>query len=259
MSFEATPFGSPTGIKMNNQGYGIAEYGNDSNLIVMFYNRAVEDPAKSAQAGRKICVDTDFVKINHPGERLNQIDRPATDADKRRFQYQWSQYVHNKTQVPEGTPIDLLFPNNPSTAENLRALGIHTIEQCAILSSHALDNIGMGAQEYQNKAKAYLTSSEKGVSFHKFNEVIKKLEQENKILKQQMTAQKQQIDDLIGKLTGTVNNQLQPAWQPNHDAQSARINANHPTAVRFQPIPNKEAAEQVAQIDDSAFGPSDDI
>ena len=37
--------------------------------------------------------------------------------------------MQNKAQVPEGTPIDLLYPENPAIGATLRGSGVQTIEQ----------------------------------------------------------------------------------------------------------------------------------
>lgn len=148
-------FASHTGI--NWQGnVGVVEYGNDRNMIAMFYVKSVLVPAKSNEHGRPYHEDQVFVRIHPPGERLNIVDRPVKDSDKRRWPIQWAQFQQNQEQHPEGTPVDLLYPAHPSVAATLRANGVFTIEQCAELSGPAIDSIGMGAQRYSNDAKKYL-------------------------------------------------------------------------------------------------------
>ena len=109
-------FASHTNI--NWQGnVGVAEYGGgDKGLVCMFYNRAVHNPLKSKEAGRPVYEDQVYVRIHPPGERLNIVDKPAAGEHQRRFPAQWAQFMQNKAQVPEGTPIDLLYPENPAIA-----------------------------------------------------------------------------------------------------------------------------------------------
>src|SRR5690606_9526446 len=140
--------------------HGLVNYGG--NLVVFFYKKPVKNNKKSLEAGRPIFEDVDYIKMHPPGERLNIIDRPATSEDIHKYPEQWHRYLHNQTQIPEGTPVDLLFPNHPSVAESLKSLGVFTVEQLANLSAHAMDTIGMGAQGYVDKAKKYLSNAEKG-------------------------------------------------------------------------------------------------
>lgn len=212
-------------------GHGMVKFGNqgDSNLLVVFYSKAVENTIKSQAAGRRICENHIYITIQHPGESLNKVDRPVTENDKQRFPRQWSAFVQNRTQVPEGTPIDLLFPNHPAVGENLRAMGVFTIEQCAALSAFAIDSIGRGGQEYVNKAQLYIKSADKGKAFHEFQKEKAELMQRIKLLEQQNATMKAQFDAVMNKLENPLAHSLNPPFMPDHDAQAARINANHPT------------------------------
>src|SRR5262249_49446906 len=138
--------------------------------------------------------------------------------------HKWQQYQQNRPQTIAGTPIDRLFPAHPSVAAMLQASGVHTIEQCADLSSHAMDTIGMGAQEFVNHAKKYLDGAKSGAGFHKMQKEMGDLQSENRVLKEQMTALQAQINDLR---SGKAN----VAQMPNtFDVQAAQIAAGHPTA-----------------------------
>lgn len=227
MSMDFRPLNN---LQMNPGGMtGIATDGNERNLLVMFYNRAVEIPSESLRLGRRFTKDVIHVKIQHPGEAYNIIDRPVTDQDKHRFRLQWSNFIQNRTQIPEGCPIDLLFPNHPSVGENLRAHGVHTIEQCAELSAHAIDNIGRGAQEYKNRANKYLESANKGAAFHSLQAENDKLQQNQKILENQIAQLKAQLDHVLMKFNDPLKASQSPNYIPGYDVQADRINANHPT------------------------------
>lgn len=216
-----------TGIDWNAGGHtGMAKFGDDRNLLVMFYNRSVPNAAQGAIQGRPIHRDEIYIKIQQPGEMLNIIDRPATENDKMRFRQQWANFIHDRTQVPEGTPIDLLFPNHPSVAENLRGMGVFTVEQCAELSAHAIDTIGRGAQEYKNRAEKYLKMSTSGASFHKLQKENDDLRTTQRVLEQQVEMMKRQLNTLTLKVTDPVRASMQPPFIPGHDVQAERINSN---------------------------------
>lgn len=171
---------------------GVVQYGNDKHLVVMFYVDKVHNALKSQQAGAPIYDAVDFVKIHHPGEQGQVIIRPATEQDKRRFRDRWDAFEKGREQLCDGVPIDVLFPTRPDTAANLRSFGVHTIEQCANMSATALDNIGMGAQEYKNRAKDWMEAASAGANYHKFNGELEGLRRENARLKrdiEQMSAQ----------------------------------------------------------------------
>ena len=219
----------PTGVDWAGAGYGMARFGEDTRLVVIFYTRSLKNDAKSREFGVPYNDNAVFVRIHEPGERLNVVDRPMQEGDKQRFHLQWSKFIQNQEQIPEGTPIDLLFPNNPALSENLKAQGVHTIQQCANLSANAIDNIGMGAQEYVNLAKKYLSSATDGLAFHKMQEQIVKKDQDYKILQHQFDQLKNQFNMLLERINDPVKASQAPSWVEGHDAPTERIDSNHPS------------------------------
>ena len=211
-----------------NRDYGSVNYGQEQ--VVIFYTRSVQNMAKTASEGRKIFEDTPYIRMHPPGERLNVVDRPVNGQDRERFAKQWNNYIHSKTQVPEGVPIDLLFPNHPSVAEALRANFIFTVEQCAELSATAIDNIGMGGQEYVNKAKKYLANASSGANFHIIQKELENSRNEVATLKSQLELAINQIKALDQRLTNPLQFSTSPPYIPGYDVQAERINSNHVTS-----------------------------
>src|SRR5690242_19824624 len=88
--------------QLAHQGWGVASSGpGDNQMIVGFYPKSIVNVAESKAKGRRICETKDFVKIQHPGETLNIVDRPATDQDKARWPRQWAQYSSGRDQIPD--------------------------------------------------------------------------------------------------------------------------------------------------------------
>lgn len=177
----------PATWNMGPNGFAPVQYGSDAHLSVVFHNKEVLNPRKSQEMGRPFYEGVDFVRIQQPGER-DYTDRPVEEVPetKMRFAAQWQAYLQNQTQVPEGTPVSILFPRNPETAANLQTVRIHTVEQLASLSMEGIQRVGLGAQDWVNKAKKYLEDAAKGSSHHKFDAEIKKRDEV--------------IEDLSGKL-----------------------------------------------------------
>lgn len=231
MSFEVTPFARPTGIEWSgaDRAYGQVKFGDDSQTVVLFYTKSVFNAAKSAEKGSRQYENQIWVRIHPPGEKLNIIDREVQDSDKNRYPAQWNAFLQQRTQIPEGTPIDLLFPNNPAIADNLRAFGVHTIQQCAKLSANALDTIGMGSQEYKNMANQYLENATSGNAFLQLRAENENLRQQIQIKDRQFADLKARMDDLEHRIKNPNVNSIQPDWVPGYDAQAERLNSNHPS------------------------------
>lgn len=233
---DITEFRPVSGMDMNSivaNGYGMVQYGpGDDKLIAGFYKKSVLNAAKSREEGRPIYEGRDFVKIQHPGETLNVVDRPATENDKQRFPRQWGQYERGITQIPDGVPLNQLFPDKPQVVDMMRGYNIHTVEQLSNLSGQAISTVGMGCQEWVNAAKRYMERAEKGVDHHKFETAIAQKDTEIAALKRQ-----------VAEISALVRQQqpVQPQTSfvaPEFDAQSAQIAAMHQSANEpFTPPP----------------------
>lgn len=159
-----------------NPDTGFGAQGDDSKVLAEFRMHPVIDAVASKDAGRTIKRDVPHVKIIQPGEsRLSVYDQPATNDDVARFPRQWATFQAGQKQDVIGSRLDLLFPESPAIVENLRAVGIATIEQLASLPDTGLQNVGMGARQWQQKAVEYLASAEKGKDYHGLSDKVDKL------------------------------------------------------------------------------------
>lgn len=243
-------FQSHSGINKMGDWGGVVQYGpGDSGMVVMFFLKPVHNPARSVEMNSPQFDDKIFVRIHPPGERLNIIERLASDSDKKRFPMQWVQFKDNSPQVTNGTPIDMLFPANPSIGAALKASGVHTVEQCGALSAHAIETIGMGAQQWVNDAQRYLEVANKGVKASQMKQALEERDREIHSLKHKIdllqtelthlrdnAAQSVTMQDVQQMIANQGGNQGQrpqfaPGKQlsPMFDAQTAQINATHKT------------------------------
>ena len=240
----------PTGIDWAGPHHGMARFGEDRNLLVMFYNRSCPIPGSGGVHGKPVHRNEIYIKIMQPGEMLNVIDRPVKDEDKIRFRDKWAAFIHDRTQIPDGVPIDLLFPNHPAVADNLRGFGVYTIEQCAQLSAHAIDTVGRGAQEYVTRAKRYLDMSEKGAEFHQLQSENEQLKTDVRVLEQKLEMALVQLKTVSDRVNDPVRGSFNPGgFISNYDVQAERINSNsvssetardHNRSKRARPVSRKQ-------------------
>lgn len=214
-----------------------------TNRVVMFYMGRKHNGVKSQDSGAPVYEDVVMFKTFAPGEqRYEVVERPATTQDKQNWPQQFAAFQQNREHIPEGFPIDNLFPETPSVAANLKSINIHTIEQCAEMSATAMDSI-MGGQKYQNEAKRYLEVAAKGVSIHKFRKELDDRDAKIRVLTGQveqlmtkvnsMQTEAQAIDpavvqQVLAQLQGGPNRPVMPAANlrgKTFDAQTAQINA----------------------------------
>lgn len=175
-----------TSIRWNGD-VGMVEFdGGSKGQMAIFYNKSVHNAKKSREQGCPVFEDQVYVRVAPPGERLNIVDRPANRQDAQRWPIQWAAFQQNREQTPEGTPIDLLYPEKPAVAATLRANGVLTIDMCATLSANAIENIGMGAQAWVNAAQKYMESANKGVAITQFRKEMEEKEGQIRVLTRQV-------------------------------------------------------------------------
>jgi hypothetical protein len=205
-------FSRPSGVDLNalaSRGAGAVEFGQgDRGKLVTFEWRQVPNGEKSRAAGRPIYDRRAFVRMQDIGDNTTIIEREVRSDgspmdDRYRFPRQWNAFIRNQQHVPEGTPTSVLFPNNPETVANLKSWGIHVVEQLAAVNAHGIDQIGMGAQEWVNRAKRYIETAQKGVDYHE-------IEKMKEMHAREMAAMQRQIADLtnhLSRVTSVLNDQ----------------------------------------------------
>jgi hypothetical protein len=193
------------------QDDGMVRFHTDQQMNVLFYKKAVIDPIESRERGRTWTRAVDYVKIQQPGER-DYVDRPARDDDKARWPQLWARYEQGQKQAPQGTPIDILFPQNPEIPANLHTLGVHTIEQCAGLTEHGAQTIGIGATMWRNKAKEFLSCANGGAGYGRLKAENDKLQNVIEVQGNQLAQMKHQLDQLAAQ----VNQKISPNMIPPH-------------------------------------------
>lgn len=244
-------------VEMQGNGWGMVRTGpGDDQMLCIFYKRAVHNAIKSAQEGRPIYEDLDYVRIQAPGETTQVVDRPTQQTDKQRWPAQWQAYAAGKDQVAEGTPLGLLFPRHPSAVAMLQAIGIMTVEHLANASATAIGAIGMHGQDYVNYAQKYINGATSGAAFHQMQFELEQAKRENARLSKLTDDLQHQMHSINSALLAQAGAGVpmpgvprqQPAPPPAqgfaggamprapsfgnapifNDPQTAQINANHP-------------------------------
>ena len=181
--------------------------GADSRLAVQFYKKSMKQEDASAEAGRPIFKEFDFVRIMIPGDNLTEIDTYAQESHKQRFPRQWAHYL-NQTAGHEdivGTPLDQWPQVTRSQAEELRGLKFYTVEAIADCSDQQLQRIGMVAgmspHNFRLKAKAFLNLANDSAEVAQRESELQALKEENAKIKAEtdakLTAMQEQMSALL--------------------------------------------------------------
>ena len=181
--------------------------GADSRLAVQFYKKSMKQEDASAEAGRPIFKEFDFVRIMIPGDNLTEIDTYAQESHKQRFPRQWAHYQNQVAGHEDivGTPLDQWPQVTRSQAEELRGLKFYTVEAIADCSDQQLQRIGMVAgmspHNFRLKAKAFLNLANDSAEVAQRESELQALKEENAKIKAEtdakLTAMQEQMSALL--------------------------------------------------------------
>lgn len=71
----------------------------------------------------------DFIVFENPGDKLQRVERKATEWDQRTYRHQWARYLVGQDQFAVGTPLKELYRNNPTREAKVKAANFHNVEQ----------------------------------------------------------------------------------------------------------------------------------
>jgi hypothetical protein len=172
---------------------------NDAGVVAVFRSGTVNNPAKSAEAGRPIFDDVELVEVRYPGSRdygvFYATARSHWDVDQftgeqravtyaERFSKQYQQFKANQQQTKSGTPLDYLTFLTEGKRAELRAQNIYTAEALATIDGAELKNLGPGGREWKNKTIEFLENSSEAARITKLEAELELLKARNEILEE---------------------------------------------------------------------------
>ena len=163
----------------------------EAGVIPVFEMVPVELTAKSQEMGRPVFEDREHIHIFIAGDSRSEVFREVTDNDRQRFHEEYARFkqgIEGEGQLV-GTPIKEWPALKPSEVKEFEAMGLKTVEHIADMSDHVKQRFGMGANEYQAKAKAFLEAANGSAA-------ATKLAGENEQLKSRIDDLERQIADL---------------------------------------------------------------
>ena len=124
-----------------------------------------------------------YVRIQNPGDKLNIIERPVEEEEKRRFPRQWLYFqMKNGEGQILGTPLSEWHQERPDELnkgqlDELHILKFQSVEQLATASDSQLQKVGMGSTGLREKARLYLTNKNKSESTKELEKTRSELEE----------------------------------------------------------------------------------
>lgn len=169
------------------------QHGSDQSLYVEFYMECIKDEEASAEEGRPIFIEKEYVKIIPVGDkntiRCRPVDLNGTGGmppDNVRWPNQYNAFKNQQVQPQEGTPLEHWPPLTKREVMVFKSANVHTVEQLAHVSDQNLTNLGMGARKYRDMAVTYMETAKNGATPLKAQKEIDELKAQVEALKNQL-------------------------------------------------------------------------
>ncbi len=183
----------------------VGAHNPDARLNVRFYTKALLNEFESKKQERPIYYEADFVRIELPGDRLNNIDTFVNDTHKQRFPLQWARYQNNKNDAAQviGTPIEQWPLVGRDVAEELRAMKFYTVDSIANASDAQLQSIGMRAgmqpHTFREKAQQWLKRADADAALQAAEQEKAEMRAKNEETERALAELREQMAQLQGK------------------------------------------------------------
>lgn len=166
---------------------------HENGALVEFYRGALQNNIKSAEAGRPIFDEYDFVRIQTPGDTRTLIETRAIDSHKQSYPKAWDAYSRGLEAVTEGTPLSEWPSATASQIKELQYINIRTVETLAEVSDGNIQKMGPGYQQLRQRARDYIAQSKDIAQATKSARENERLREEMALMKEQMDALRAQL------------------------------------------------------------------
>lgn len=163
--------------------YDVADFEDHNSTkgtYAKFYIVPMKDERLSAEQGRPMFKDVEFIEIMAAGNANNIIRRPATDMDKGRYRRIYEMFKAGDAEQIVGTLLIEIPWISRSQVEELNYRKIRTVEALAEVSDTDCNVPGMF--ELRKKARAWMTKANEAAPFTSMLAEIDELKKMNQAL-----------------------------------------------------------------------------
>jgi hypothetical protein len=153
--------------------------------MVFFHEVVDEDKAASIREGRPIARTRIFVKHFTPGDTLLEVDKPMKPDDAMKYPEQWRAFQEKRSQVVNGTAIEMWPQISTTQVYEFKAMKIFTVEQLIGLPDQFAQKI-QGFHQLKQKAENFLRLAKDATVLEEKNRQNEKLSAEIEELKRQV-------------------------------------------------------------------------
>lgn len=150
---------------------------------------------------------------------------PVPVSDIKRNPKEWNAFSRGASQDDIGTPLELLFKNDPAKVEQYKYLHIRSLEALASLTDKSLDQMPMGSRYDRDKARTVVQRMNAEAPQHAINNKLEEKDRQIEQVQKQNASMSAQIAELTAKLSRVLETQitaLSPAEAPKKRTRKAK-------------------------------------
>jgi hypothetical protein len=168
-------------------------------LQVQFHLFPIKDARRSAEEGRPIFEQREFVRIYVPGDKDNVVDREVEDADRRRFAREYDAWKRGLDAPTTGTPLSQWPAVDRAQVAELEFFHVRTVEELASLADNHASRF-RGINDLRQKARDYLAAAQGQAPIERLRYEVAAKETEADGLRTQVEELKTQLRDALSEL-----------------------------------------------------------
>ena len=203
-----------------------------------FFMQSIKDELATARAGREIYHEIEMIERLMPSVMQYTIPvNKVTDADRQEFPREYEAFIKGLELAPEGTPLEVWPRLNRAMVDELKSIGLRTVEEIAALDDRGTQR-AMGLVGLRNLARAYLDDAEAQA-------LSSALMKENDELKVEIARLSKQGEEFGANMQRMHAELMAMKNQPNAIAGIAPMNFDPAEAIRMQQgMPESRPAAQ---------------
>lgn len=203
-----------------------------------FFMQAIKDELATAREGREIYYEIEMIERFMPSVANYTIPvNKVTNADREEFPRQYEAFKAGLELALEGTPLEAWPRLNKAQVEELKGMGLRTVEEIATLDDRGTQR-AMGLMGLRNLARAYLDDAAAAA-------LSSALMKENDELKVELARVSKQSEETSVAMQRMYAEMVAMKNQPNAIAGVAPMNLDPVEAMRMQQgMPENRPAAQ---------------
>lgn len=170
--------------------------GNVSGIHATFFKHAVKDVAASAEQGRPVYVEKDYIKKVSLANPNDAPVREVREQDKREFPQEWANYTAGAGDKIVGTPLAEWSQISRTEAATLNECNVRSVEQLANAPDTFLDRLGDNFRNLRQKAKDFLAQSANAGHMEKLRADFEALKAQHSALMEQNQKLNAKLEEL---------------------------------------------------------------